>query len=372
MNVAFVLRRDAYSKAGGDSGKVLRYKQNLKDNGVNAHIFCGFQDFLKSEYLPDIVHIFNLQTPYENIQIVNWCLKQNIPYVVSTIHHQREWMEKYFATVRFPFLSKLIGFELFDWLNALAKEILIYKSLKNISSFLLAPSHINKRILENAKVILPLSKTELKNIESDFSNVNLPAAVILNNALTYLSIENDVTIESKRYGVIVVGRIEPRKNQLKIANALKNSQFDVTFIGKKNMSYQKYIDDFDTILSENDNLHYVGAKSQEELKNFYLNAKLCLSNSWFEVVSQVDLEALVCGCNIVVSLASAIDDYFSEIKKPISLSPLCSESEILAAVDAAYNSSLPILLNDSLKSWADISQELNLIYHEVLANKINP
>lgn len=363
INVYFCLRRDADAKPGGDTGKVPIYAFELEKFNIKSYIINDPSDLNNCNPKPDIIHIFNLQTPYENILYYKYAVKNKIPFVFSTIHHQEKYMHMYF---RETFVGKIFGYELFSYLKFFAKEVLYFKSISGILKFIDLPSRINHKLLIEASILFPLSLTELKNIEHDLNIKLEPSRVsVIPNGLTYIN--SICKNELRTIDVIVVGRIEPRKNQLKIATALKDCGYKVLFVGDKNSNHSSYFNEFIKLIHSSTNLSYAGKKNKIQLKELYEKSRLSLSNSWFEVVSQVDLEAVTLGCKPVVSSASALFDYFdSEL---IALEPNCTENDILNSVNLALSDDYKPNINSIYyNKWSDIAIKIAESYFRLINN----
>jgi len=358
--ICFCLRRDALVKGGGDTGKVPKYAQELTEIGYVVDIVYSPQQ-LNDSVMPDVVHIFNMQTPYENYGYFCYAKKNNLPLLISTIHHQESYMSLFFQKGA---IGRFLNFESYQYVSALAKEFVVYKSAKNLLAFLRAGRSINCEILDYSHFVLPLSLSEFNILQGDYDYRCAPTKMrVLQNAITFREYQSK-PIQDRTVDVVVVGRIESRKNQLKIARALRNTKYKVIFVGDANSNHRAYFEQFIDVINDSPNLKYLGKVDQLSLAEIYKNTRVCLSNSWFEVVSQVDLEASSLGCKIVVSKASAIFDYFED--DLLSLAPDCQCSDILSIVEQALcNSYQPRIKDGYNKTWKQIASDLSLIYQEI-------
>ena len=358
MHIYFCLRRDAFSKKGGDSLKVDRYVDGLAKMGVSSSVFNSPSELPAKPKMGGVVHIFNTQVPFENLRYFNWAKKNNFCLIFSTIHHSHYYTDKYYCD---GLLKKVIGLSLLTYIRALAKELIVYKNFDNIGSFLLSPNNINKKLIEESRYVLPLSLQEKKHLENDFEiKIQQGDFGIIQNGITYDALSLNLC-RDREIDVLVVGRVEPRKNQLKLAKILSMTDYKVVFVGAENDNHTHYFNSFLETVSAGKNLSYVGKKNYDDLQEIYLNAKVSLSNSYFEVVSQVDLEAVTLGCKPIVSEGSAIFDYFQD--DVLSLNPDCTTSDILLQLENAFSSSYAPSLKDSYYlSWAQVVDKLSKIY----------
>jgi len=108
--------------------------------------------------------------------------------------------------------------------------------------------------------------------------------------------------------IICVGRIEARKNQLTIIEAVKLLRQEdgfkdakLVFLGRRSEHHKSYIAKFDEALKENNWIIHPGYIPQEDIPSYYHFAKVGISASWFETTGLTSLEALFCGTNVVAS-----------------------------------------------------------------------
>lgn len=363
--VVFCLRRDATDKPGGDSGKVYKYKHFLEKKGFLVTVITDPAQLNAKKGTPDIVHLFNMQTPYENYRYMEWALEKNVPLCFSPIHHEKRYMVQYFGS---GFIGKFLNYDAYLMLSSFVKEFVRFKTLGNLWSYKNTPLYINRALVEKASRIFPLSQSELDNIQFDVSpELSLSKVKVLPNALTFIDLNTDNDVP-RDIDVMVVGRIEPRKNMLKIADALKGTSYKVVFAGKENANHKKYCAEFREIISTHSNLQYLGEMNQDQLSHHYKRSKINLSNSWFEVVSQVDLEATSLGCKPIVSAASALFDYFSS--PPLRLEPDCTHEEILNCIERALKDDYqPRIKSTFTLDWENVTDLLATEYRSLLSRE---
>lgn len=136
----------------------------------------------------------------------------------------------------------------------------------------------------------------------------------------------------KQYGVrdfvLQVGRIEPSKNQLMLAYALRDAGVPVVLIGGQLVGeYLEAVRKFGP-----PDLTVIPHLSTEQLRSAYAAARVHALPSWVETCGLVSLEAALADCNLVVSTAGYELEYFRDLA--YYCDPADSES-IRAAVLAA-------------------------------------
>ncbi|HBM8535776.1 TPA: glycosyltransferase, partial [Escherichia coli] len=137
------------------------------------------------------------------------------------------------------------------------------------------------------------------------------------------------------YDILVSGRIEPRKNQIRIINDLCTTNYKICFVGGANENNTIYFDKFMGLISRFPNMTYLGKVSPEEMTRLYYKSKVHISASWFEVSSLVDLEAYYCGCSVISSKTG----YTSELL-----------GERVFYFDPKENENLSALVEDAIKA----------------------
>jgi glycosyltransferase involved in cell wall biosynthesis len=365
--IVFAIRHDAPAKPGGDSSKVLKYASLIRSVGFDTEVVYSLSGLRLAK--PSLVHLVNIDLPLENSIYLQWCHRHGIPYVISTIHHPIEAMEAYYYRAKYNRANHLlrsfgIDFETYS-ISRERISLLLKKEIKAASFALNSkPRELQKRILANSTRIFPMTIGEHRSIEHDISPTE---AVIIPNPLTFPP-GQETAARARREGLICVGRIEPRKNQLGIAEALRENKIPVTFIGKVNRQHPDYIRRFFTHIETCSHFTYVEALPQEQLAAYYRAARLHVSLSWFEVVSQVDLEALSLGCNIVSTRYGHLRDYVDHMQHEYDpITDYENHSKIRELLLNAYESEArPLIKNEMKYSWQDVSQMLADEYRRIL------
>ena len=97
--------------------------------------------------------------------------------------------------------------------------------------------------------------------------------------------------------VLCVGRLEEQKNFEHIINQFSNSELEIDIVGTGTlMKKLEYLAN-----EKNTKVNFLGQKSYEELIDIYNNYKFYLSASFYEGNPKTILEAMGCGCLVIVS-----------------------------------------------------------------------
>jgi glycosyltransferase involved in cell wall biosynthesis len=126
--------------------------------------------------------------------------------------------------------------------------------------------------------------------------------------------------------VLQVGRIEPGKNQYHVIEALmEDKEIPLVFVGNQRAN-SKYFRTTEVHAHKRGNVFFFDEVAQSELTLFYRNARLHILPSLGETTGLVSLEALACGCPIVVANERycPFNSYFNGLATAVD--PLCPEA----------------------------------------------
>jgi glycosyltransferase involved in cell wall biosynthesis len=167
---------------------------------------------------------------------------------------------------------------------------------------------MQREVLEMSDMVLVQTVREAEDLKRTF-DIDITWEKVLNGV-------GRVYIEAKEFEkafkfdnyIICVGRVEPRKNQISIIEAVKRlreeTSLDTHLVLVGKMSVVKHFE-YNQLMKEcfkkYDWIHHINGVPYEELPSYYHYAKVCVSASWFETTGLTSLEALYCGTNAVAS-----------------------------------------------------------------------
>ena len=120
------------------------------------------------------------------------------------------------------------------------------------------------------------------------------------NKITFLNNGVDINIKKERikhdkYTIISVGGGVRRKNNLKVCEAIDKNKIDVRFIVIGALQQDgKKIEDYQFV-------EYYESLSHDEVLNKMCESDLYIQNSYFETFGLAVMEALECGCDLLLS-----------------------------------------------------------------------
>lgn len=275
MKVLLCIRSDYYRNFGGDSMQVLKAAKYLKKMGIAVDINDGsISDY--SSY--DIVHLFNLNRVGETYKYYKIAKSYKKNIVLSSLYWN---LKKYYNHI-----NDLENIKLWDRCRMYRKEI-----------------------LKGCKMVYPNSKSEGKLIQKEFGKW-VPYTVVYNG----VEVESDeVPLYNfkERYNlnnyVLCVGKIEERKNQLKLAEICSNIGIQLVLIGS--IGDKNYFNE----CMKFKNVIYLGFMDSYHIYNAYRFTRLHVLPSFVETPGLSSLEAAASGCNIVSTVEGCSKEYFGDM-----------------------------------------------------------
>lgn len=314
MKVLMLGRIGLLEEGGGDLVQIQNTALELRKLGVEVDLHTGL-DFNPLEY--DLVHIFQLDWTAETNLYARKVKKFHKPLVLSPIHHNVQEVQKFDDLYAFG-LRKISRF-LFKDQHSRDTLKNIYRAFSNpqkllptAKSVLKGLKKMHQETLSLSDIVLVQTSLEARDLLSTYG-VDFKWKIVPNGVSEFFldskswenSMENPLGI--KDY-LLCVGRIEPRKNQLSIIEAVSvlrqelNQDLRLVFVGKISESrHHSYASLFTQALKENPWIHHVESVPYNEMPLYYHLAKVGISASWFETTGLTSLEALFCGANAVAT-----------------------------------------------------------------------
>lgn len=342
LHILFQARRDILTSRGGDAVQFHMTKKYLEKLGVCVEVDLSHSTDLKNY---DIVHLFNLTRPYDTVLNLRNAKKQGKPVCLSTIYWNMDELRNLIA-LKEPF-----------WLSAarrcklLLKQVLSLANAKlghnmdeaSVMKNILSIKKLQREVLEGADMLLPNSTTELNLLKKDFPSISSKPAKVVYNCIdgevySYVTPLNRELEQKKRSEdfLLTVGRIEQRKNQVSLLNAMRSTDIPVVMVGDvSNRSYYRCIK---ANIKKKDRL--LPARDNAELKPIYSSARVHALPSFYDTPGLVSLEAGACGCNLIMSDIGSQREYFGDLVEYCD--PYSVES-IREAVERAWEKPWPNL-----------------------------
>jgi glycosyltransferase involved in cell wall biosynthesis len=357
MRVLMQIRSDGDIFGGGDIQHMKASAEALSRIGVEV----VFNSSTSVEYKSfDLVHLFNTTRINDTFQFYQSARKANRKIVLSPIWHSLNEMHDFYRwRYKLPWFPLNLYSAFREIYYARRSRIpLAWQSLFNFYGS-------QKAVVSGVDAVIANSVAEIDLIKSDLG-VEPRASFVVPNGFNSRQISEIVVKAGERNGIVVAGRIEPRKNQCKVIlgyKMLRRTDVSVEFYGALNNAHPKYIMEFKRRLNPG-LIEYRGLVNQVELYKRFATAEVVVLASYFETTGLVALEALACGAKIVVSDTPYTREYFRD--NAFYCNPYSSESIGLAlkAALSVPSKQRPIWLDDL--TW-DRNAELTFAaYDQVL------
>jgi glycosyltransferase involved in cell wall biosynthesis len=365
--VDFVMVSGVARQQGGDAVQIAKTSAALRELGVDCRMVpYSSRLALRPGAIP---HLVNTALPYEFLDAVAQCRPR--PYVVTSIHHSRQRLRLMRESqptlgVR-SLIGRVTGEATRDWLAAgsrLANGSIGGRArpLARGANLIRNAPHTWRRVgsaLERAAFVCTLADAERRDLQMD-TGWSADNDVRVPNGLEDPG-DRGVSWNERDPTLLVVGRIEPRKRQLEVAEAAVRASVPVRFVGAAARREPSYSQRFARVVAQNaELLEWIGPLDQVQLFERYRRTRVMLNASWVEVQSLVDLEALVHGCAVVSGPTGSTAERFSS---GVTVVESDDVSDLLAAaVEAASGRARLPEPVDGQWGWAQVAVRLRSRY----------
>jgi hypothetical protein len=307
--VCFIARTDFESKPGGDTMQWQMYARAARDAGLQ--VTTWFDDAAMPR--ADVFHAFNVDRPLELYPKLLQAKQRGLPFVLSTIHRPNEWVAR-FRRVQPP--SGLLGRLVYrspigrsiPASEALREAVLLVlqRRLAHLGDLVPSWTRRVRWLLANANRLALLSHAEAAYIEKDFAYTVRPEQRLLlpnwvEGVGETVTERPEVFRDLPEAPVIVIGRIEPLKNSLRVCRLAEAARRHVVFIGRPHPSEHAFAATFkDTVLASR-YARWVPGIARPGMAQFYCHSSFLLNASLVEVSPMVDIEALAFGSPIATT-----------------------------------------------------------------------
>ena len=308
--ICFVAREDFVSKPGGDTVQWRLYEAAAKAAGMPCAAW--FDDAPMPD--ADVFHALNVDRPLEIYPKMREAHRRNRPFILSTVHHPVPWLERFRKVeppggtlgrilYRSPFGRTVPASESVKEIVRLAQQ----RRLGHLGDLWPSwPARI-RWLLEQASRVMLLARKEEDYLRADF-NADLISekTVVVPNWVEGVGEDrsNDGSPFLKEWPespVLVVSRIEARKNVRRLAILAEQVQRPVLFLGQPNPNEGTYVRAFQQVVQTSRFPRWVPGVPRPELSACYRAGSFLLNASYVEVSPLVDIEALRFGCPVATT-----------------------------------------------------------------------
>ena len=317
MRIAMILRPDADRVFGGDTVVMEKLSAALREQG--ARVTLARQEDMPPAREFDLLHIFTI-APLDHAQrMAAWARQGGAAIVFSPLYYNdyRDWFARAIVdTPRWAALARRLG---------RARAWGIYRSWQTARQPMQPVWRAMRELLLDADVVATTSRWENEFVADHF---RLPAAVRASMRLGRFGVDERLygrqfspeQLECARgqYGlapgyVVEVARIESKKNQLALIEALRDDPVDLVFVGAVSPYFEPdYAERCRAAGRARGRTHFLGWIPKADLPLIYAASAAHVLPSWNELPGLSSLEAAACGATIVSTRYSPLPEMFGE------------------------------------------------------------
>lgn len=360
MRVLFVNRSSFLSFKGGDTTQLLMTAQELRKLDVDVTIYEPGSSIDDTQF--DLIHFFNITRPATILAILK---KSKLPFVVSTIYADYTFYKFINPWNKMGLLMRTFGSDGVEYFKSVAKHILGKEQLDYLPFFWKGQRKCVQTILAKASYLLPNSESEYQRLKARYSNAKKYA--VIPNGVDTTKFTSKTSVERQSGQLICAAMIEPRKNQLNLIRAIKDSHYSLFIVGEHAPNHRAYYEQ--CVAEAGPNVKFVGRLEYDDLVQYYLQSEIHVMPSWFETTGLSSLEAAFLGCKVIVSPMGDTIDYFEDMVG------YCAPDDISAirkAIDSAHDNMLDERLKEKVihtYNWTNTALRTAEVYAEITKKK---
>jgi glycosyltransferase involved in cell wall biosynthesis len=230
------------------------------------------------------------------------------------------------------------------------------------------PSYL-KLLFETSDMVLPNTDEERKIIKSVFDIRHNRFSVVPNGVDNEFK-DGNKELFKRKFGIenfiLFVGRIERRKNLLKLIKAFETSGLDTELVILGSVAEEAYYKSCNAI--SNKKVKFIGPMDHASrlLKSAYKAAKVVVLPSYYETPGLSALEGGLAGANIAITKVGGTDEYFGKFAD--YLDPY-SINSIRKAIVAAYERPRSDKLQNHILenfTWDSVAKKTIQAYKSIL------
>lgn len=368
-NVALVTHGLEDTTLGGPSRRVPATAEALQALSVSATVSHNH-----ATPMADVVHAFNIWQPKTALRVAREAKRLNKPLVFSPIILDLSEAPLWQADIFRAFRGARSG-------NEAEAMVRHYAQVHRERMALHAPvdpepgyQDMVTEIAELADGLIYLSERERTVFEKLVGDVGTPGYLVRNpvDARHFQNADRDLFRQA--YGlkdyVVCVARIEPRKNQLMLVNALRDSNLPIVLIGHE--AHPEYADLIRRFGGSNVLMIDRLEPNSDMLRSAIAGSRVFVLPSWAEGAPLTALEAGAAGANMVLSDRSGEREYIGDRARYCDPSdPDSIRDAVLEAWDAPLAPMEARELADHVAeqfSWERHARNTRDVYEDILAN----
>ncbi len=306
MRVLWLVRSNLRTHPGGDTVQILQTAGHLRRLGVEVVLSDALRPQLAGF---DLAHLFHLDRLWELVPLCRHLRRRGLPAVLSPIYWPTDAFDRGGRTGPAGWIARHLGCTALASGRLAARWALACLERRR----LIGPPTVRfvrlaRYVLERVRVVLPNSVAEQRVLEQKFGLC--PPAVVVPNGV---DLERFTTMQAEPRepdSILCVGRIEPRKNQLRLIEAVRGTAWRLRIVGGAGRFHRGYARRCHQAAGAN--VEFLGPRRPDELAALYRRARVHACVSWYETPGLASLEAGLCGCALVVTPGGSTREYFGD------------------------------------------------------------
>ncbi len=365
MRVLWIVRADLERRPGGDTTQIRGTAAALRELGHQVELTSAARPGLGGF---DLAHLFHLDRLWENLPHARRLAAAGRPAVLSTIwwptaefdacgrHGSQAWIARACGTRAYP-TCRVAQRSCAAWVRSGLRW-----DRRPVFDFLRAA----REFLDAMRVLLPNSRAEARQIEEHFG-AGRQSVVVPNAAEGAFFTPGPA---APRAGVVCVGRIEPRKNQLALVAALRECAVPLTLVGRAGRFSAAYARRCRRAAGPA--VEFTGDLDRQAVRERLRRARVHVCPSWYETPGLASLEAALSGCRIVVTPGGCTEEYYGDLAHYVAPDDRAALRNAVLDVLERPSSNLP---TDDLRarcSWQAAARATLAGYEQAMASVSAP
>lgn len=319
LKVLFQSRRSLFTAFGGDTVQIQKTAECLEKLGVRVELDiegrANPRDF-------DVVHLFNLMRPQETWIAARKARIAKKPVVISTIFGPYTELDRTVRRGIVGWMARHVSPDRFELIKILGRWVVNGEYHPGLTRFLLRGVHqAQEDIISACSVLLPNSHGEADRVMAYFPEAATKKVVVVPNA-----VDPDLFSPNHHcphceeteaaYGnqiVLCAARIESRKCQVELAEAMEGLPWRLVLVGKPGANSGEYFQRLQQTAARTGNCVIAGPVDPRRLPCLYRIAKVHALVSWMETPGLSSLEAAASGCQVLITRKGDTYEYFGDM-----------------------------------------------------------
>ncbi len=310
LKILFCVRHDLRRVGGGDATQILRTREALEALGVQVQLWSEPRAPVRGSY--DLAHLFHL-TRLDTFVHARALGAEGLPFVLSTIYWPMAELERHGHVGPLRLLHRALSSAPADVAKNGVRALLAGGTWRT-PLLAAAPTRWDERVsflLSRARCLLPNSRAEAGVLRALGATSRVEPVV---NATEPPPAEADAAPLPRglppRF-LLAAGRIEPRKNQLALLEALAGFPVPLVVVGDPGPLHAGYLRRVRTAAGRTGAM-LLPAQPRATLFALLARAEAHLAPAWYETPGLVSLEAAAAGTRVVTTDRGCPREYFGE------------------------------------------------------------